>query len=254
MTVAIAMACLDGVLVASDSMGSSGTIATEMQKVRALTTRPIVWVASGSAYVGQRIEQAIELDDVDSGSGETPRTIAEHLRPVIVDAYSVPVAPPGGKHADSQAHGVDALILGWLDDKASFVHLGPDVAPVEQKHQSFVAIGSGHQFADVAYATLSHHVDGQLTLEEGTLLAYRIISTVCRVSSWGVALPVQIAVADAEGARVLSAQEIEQIDTGMQRWLHSEASEFRSSSVSADPTGDLPSFAATLGTVEVGAG
>lgn len=56
------------------------------------------------------------------------------------------------------------------------------------------------------------------------ILAYRVISTVCDVSSWNVAAPVQIAVADQAGARVLTPDEIDELGDLSNRWVAVERS------------------------------
>lgn len=249
MTVAIGMVCRDGVLVASDSMGSSGPIAMRLAKARALSSRPIVWVGAGSTYVGQRVEQAIAGQD-DHDGDVTPTSLAAALRPVIIEAYNVSSPPPGVERADAAES--ETLLLSWRDGQPSFVHLRADTAPVEKTLETFHAIGSGHDFAHVAYVALSHHVTDPLPLQQGLLLAYRIVSIVCEASSWGVGLPVQIAVADEDGARVLSTEEVEEISTGVQRWLTSDASSFGQSDVNAPPAGDLPVLFNWPGSQEVG--
>src|SRR5690349_12610944 len=196
MTIAIGMVCADGVLVASDSMGSSGTVATHIEKARALAHNPLVWAVSGSAFIAQRIERAITPADDAAVGGLTTEKLAAQLCPIIRTAYATPAIPPGATESDSSAHAAETLISSWRDGEASLLHLPADLAAVECRDRNFVAIGSGHEFASAAYATLSHYLRVPITLQLANLLAYRIIATVCNVSSWGVALPVQLAVAD----------------------------------------------------------
>ena len=95
MTIAIGMVCQDGVLVASDSMGSSGTVAHEVEKARALHRSPIVWAASGSSYMTQQIEMSIYQDYQKKNFKATPEKLADRLRPVLTEAYSIPTSHPG---------------------------------------------------------------------------------------------------------------------------------------------------------------
>ena len=59
------------------------------------------------------------------------------------------------------------------------------------------------------------------------MVAYRTIETVCNVATGGVGLPVQIAIADSDGARILTGDEIEQIGTGVDRWKRLELETLR---------------------------
>lgn len=242
MTLALGITCSDGVLVASDSMGHSGLIASHLDKARALAGDRVVWAFSGATHVGQHVERAIDKADRHRTRKCTPASLADTLLPVIRKAYAAPIVPPGGKPADLKSYQAEVLLLGWADDAASLVHIPADLAPVECRSGNFLAIGSGAEYAAVVHAALSHHTTGRLTLDKAALLAYRIVSTVCRVSSWGVALPVQIAVADDDGAGLLDTHDLERLQTGVQRWLTSERNTFNGGS-SEPAAGDLPSLA-----------
>lgn len=226
MTVALGMTCSDGVLVATDSMGSSGKIATEVKKAHALERFPIVWAMTGSNFMNQQVTQAVSQAERHRKAAPTSRKIADKLRPVITKAWQTPVTPPAGDPTDRGAHACEALILGWENDRPVMIHLPADLAPIEYGDQAFIAIGSGHEFAAVARETLAHHLGDPLTTRQALLIAHRVVSVVCRTSSWGVAPPVQIAMADAAGARVLTTGDLETLETGVERWLATDADNF----------------------------
>jgi hypothetical protein len=70
---------------------------------------------------------------------------------------------------------------------------------------------------------MRHYLDvGPLPLQCGMQLAYRTIETACDVSSMFVRTPVQIAVVDKEGARMLAHSEIEQLKTEVFGWKQLE--------------------------------
>lgn len=240
MTIAIGVVCKDGVVVATDSMGSSGRIATHIDKAHALNSSPIIWAVSGSTYVSQQMEEEIGKRDASQVGDLTPRELADHLRPVVATAYQVPSPPPGAEEEDVS---VEALFLGWKNNDPSLIHLPADLAPIECSPRGFVAIGSGHEYAMTSKATLGHYFSKtRPSAQTGLLLAYRIVSTVCQVSSWGVGLPVQMAIADDAGARLLSSQELEEVQLGCQRWLSLEASVVRRGGLEGPMEGDLPSI------------
>lgn len=242
MTVALGIVCTDGVLVASDSMGSSGPVATHVDKVRALEHNGVIWVFSGPQYVGQQVETAIAQSDDDRQSPCSPASLSASLCDVIKEAYDVPVVPPGGNHEDLKNYRSEALLLGWQGGQPAFFHVPSDLAPVECREGHFLAIGSGHEYASVVAAALAHHTGKPLTLDKAMLVAFRIVTTVCKVSSWGVGLPVQMAIADESGARVLLRDELERIETGYQRWLTSERTDFAGGEDAGSGQSDLPSI------------
>jgi 20S proteasome alpha/beta subunit len=227
-TVIIGLTCTDGVLLASDSMGSSGKIATAVQKARIMNGHPIVWGMSGSSFMIQQTERAVGKVERNSRAKPTAAKVADIVRETVIEAQQVPIVPLGGNPREREQHISEALILDWTTRHgASIIHVPADLAPIDCRDRPFIAIGSGHDFAAAVYETLAHHLARPLSLEQASLFAYRSISAVCRVSSWGVGLPVQMAVADENGARLLSSQDLEKLDFGVQRWLESDTESFR---------------------------
>jgi 20S proteasome alpha/beta subunit len=241
MTLIIGLVCTDGVLLASDSMGSSGKIATAVQKAKIMKEHPVIWGMSGSAYVIQQTERAVRKLERNSRAKPTAPKLAEKVREAIIEAQAIPTTPPGGDERDRERHISEALILDWEPKSGgSIIHIPDDLAPIDCHDRPFIAIGSGHEFAATVYETLSHHLTKPLPLKQACLFAYRAIATVCRVSSWGVGLPVQIAVADGDGAKLLGSQELDQLEDGVQRWLASDAENFRNEGDSPQPAKQLP--------------
>jgi hypothetical protein len=76
-------------------------------------------------------------------------------------------------------------------------------------------------------------------------VAYRAIATTCEVSSAYVGLPVQIAVVDSTGSRVLGAEELEEVETAVERWNALEADTLAMGGAAAGDQvkGDLPEIA-----------
>ncbi|WP_373695166.1 hypothetical protein [Actinomycetospora aeridis] len=253
MTVAVGIVYSRGVVIASDSMGSSGTVASRVDKAKAMSNHPIVWAMSGSRYVIQEASRFVEKYDSDGRSRATPEKLAHKLRPVISDAYQLPSLEPGGSASDLHHHSSEALLAGWTRKGPSLVHLPSDLAPVECSSRTFVAIGAGHEFAAASQATLAHYFYEHLSAEQAFLLAYRVVAAVCSVSSWGVAPPIQMASADEHGARVISARDVEHVEFGVQRWLQAETDGF-SNVGPRDVAHDLPSLYAAGGEEGTGTG
>lgn len=220
MTIALGMVCADGVLVASDSMGSSGMIARQVTKVYALESQPVIWARAGSDFVTERIQRVVKLKDLGD-PGWSLRDLSDEVVAAVRDAYGVPVAPPNEK--EQFDHSTELLLLAWSDGPA-MLHVPADLATVDCTERARATIGSGHDAASAAGAALSHYSGNTegISLAKGCLIAYRLVSAVCQVSSWGVGPPVQIAVADSDGARVLAQAELDELDLSVERWLASE--------------------------------
>jgi 20S proteasome alpha/beta subunit len=254
-TVALGLVCKDGVLVASDSMASSGPLAAPTIKVRAMDRLPMVWTAAGSVYVADEIATEFKkLDDparavpdlwTKPDPGKARDAVKANLHRAMKAAYASYVSaspPPPGAIPDS--HASEFLVLGYGPDGHYFLHCSVDGSINDHAKDKLHAIGSGGAFASVARGLMAHYLARDITLHQGKMLAHRTISTVCDVSSSGVAPPVQIAVVDDTGARVLSTEEINEIDTAVQGWVELERDTLldEAATVTQDPLGDLPSM------------
>ena len=94
--------------------------------------------------------------------------------------------------------------------------------------RGFHALGSGSHFATVVMETMKPHLDdGPPDLRLGQIVAYRTIDTTCAVSA-DLSGPVQMAVADSSGSRVLGEDELQAKEESVQSWRVSEHSLLRS--------------------------
>jgi 20S proteasome alpha/beta subunit len=235
-TIALAILCVDGVVLASDSMGSSRHIATSIRKVRVAESLGATWATTGSEFLDQAVGQAIQ--GLDPAAVNSPIDIANAIRPVIQSALGQPLPPSDGS---ASPHHVECLIAAWTATGPALVHLPADLALINCVDKSFVATGSGNEFAHVVFATLSHLAESEITVAQAKLLAYRIINTVCSVSSWGVALPVQIStITEVAGPTIVTGQELDQLNAEVAGWLAFEASQFESPAFSDADVVPLP--------------
>ncbi len=246
MTVAIGLVCSDGVVVATDTNAVCGGTVRPTVKVHAFLNAPTLWTASGSVYVIEDVEAALaELDENDL-SRDGPNPVKRAL--VQGDKAQIRQKVGGAIHKAVEAcygnalpHGVntgvqgrhsfasDFLVLGWsIENGPYFLEFAHNAEMNWHTDAGFFAIGSGGEFAMVANALMAHYVEGEpLAVEDGLLLAWRTIDTTCSVSSALLGGPVQLAVADKDGARALSDAAIEEVKTAVAGWKEIERESIR---------------------------
>lgn len=251
MTVAIGLVCSDGVIVASDSMLSTGTLAANMQKVFALDRLRVLWAGAGAVYtieaVGQTLQQL-------AGDGKASHAFMQSDLPAIRTALETRVVQGAMKRcyesvlatSDEQKKAypvAEFLVLGWSKQGAHATIISTD-GQLNWRHQvRFCAIGSGGTFALVANALMAHYVEGaDLTVELGLRLAFRTIETICRVSSQLIGPPVQLGVVDAMGARVLTQPEVDAVEEAVAGWKTLEAVTLRKNITPPAPPEPLPTM------------
>lgn len=255
MTVAIGLVCQDGVIAASDSKATDVATAHSEQKVHVLESCSTIWTAGGSKYVMEEV--AFELDDLaKQHSGGTPapclcipdaRDFRERLRGAIhppmqrcyQGALSATPREPGDIPKDLETQ---FLVLRWAEGAPAFLEFAEAGEIESHVSLGFYGVGIGGPYAMVALSLMEHHFGTPLSLRQGLMVAYRTIETVCNVATGGVGLPVQIAIADNDGARILSSDEIAQIGTGVDRWKQLEVDALTMGSDEAEQSAvrDLP--------------
>jgi len=218
-------------------MASNGRVASAAIKVHRLAKRPIVWTASGSVFVIEEVanqlsnlETQITSNPVASAAFEKPdlpvirQNVAGFLTNTMRQCYQA--ALPFG--ANQQVNGnhpfiTDFLVAGYTQEAPYLLEVARDGQVNWHTDEGFYAIGSGGEFAAVAQGLMKHYLDGgPLPLKYGMQLAYRTIETACEVSSMFIRIPVQLAIVDKDGARVLDHGEIEQLKDEVAGWKQLE--------------------------------
>ena len=139
----------------------------------------------------------------------------------------------------------DFLVTGYTQARPYLLEVANDGQVNWHTDEGFYAIGSGGAFAAVAQGLMKHYLDASpLPLQYGMQLAYRTIETACDVSSMFVRTPVQLAIVDKNGARVLDHDEIEQLKAEVLGWkqLERDALWRRVSDVPPEELETPPSF------------
>jgi hypothetical protein len=226
-------------------MSTSGGIAKKGQKVNRLSNLPLVWTASGSVYVIEDV--AVKLKELDDEAGQQAvlrnafakpdldairGNLGRYVREAMAACYTA--ATPGQQMLQGaggeQRHpfASDFLLLGYGDESPYFLEVSHDGQLNWHHEERFYAVGSGGEYASVAHALMAHYVEGEpLPVDLGLEVAYRTIATTIEVSSQWVGFPVQLAVADQNGARVLDGDEVEQVEHAVQSWIKVEADTLR---------------------------
>ncbi len=153
---------------------------------------------------------------------------------------STPV-PPGGIASGFES---EFIVCGYANGTPWLLDFGSNGQVNWNTTPGFSAVGSGGPFATVAHGLMAHYVAVPLSLKLSTMVAYRAIETTCEVSPGGVGLPVQIAVVDDSGSRVLDDDEVREVGDAVAGWktLELESLKMSAEDAKAGAHGDLPSI------------
>ncbi len=220
-------------------------------------TCPAIWTAAGSVYVMEEVSATFSQFDVPNAQGAPPAAFAKPdlaavrttlagrintgMRKCYQSALSATAFPAGQIPITFVS---EFLILGYANGVPWFLEFAHDGQINWHTDARFYAVGSGGPFATVAHGLLAHYLSEPLSLNDGMKVAYRAIETTCEVSPGGVGMPVQLAVVDDSGARVLTEEETLAVGNAVDRWkvLEAETLSMSSEDASIGAKGDLPSL------------
>ena len=210
MTLIVAAACRDGVVVAADSQMTTGQgTRFTSNKLRRMGPR-IIWGAAGTMGATQIIEQSLEKHHW----GETGAEPIEGLRHRLADI----VNPAQRQMLDTwvqlprtdPAH-AELLFAGYTAGRAWILGISRSGSAEVRTQEGFAAIGSGGAFANVALASLAHYDLPNTDIELGTVLVYRAMDDIIRVAAHGLGLPISMGLVTPDGARLLDQRQCHRI-------------------------------------------
>lgn len=225
MTLILALACKDGVVVAADSQatftGSTPQVRVPEQKLWQIRDAPVVFGVSGQVGMAQKVKAELERIhfNVLAGPIAQSRPIFKNfVFKVLKDAaeHFVWIDQTGGKPV------CNTVIAGYTGDTPWILEINCNGLDEQHEHRGFLALGSGEAFAHFACASMQHHAVRQMGMRAAQVLAYRTIATAIEVAGEGLGLPVQMWVIDSNGARALDEGELEIISDTVDTWKELE--------------------------------
>jgi proteasome beta subunit len=198
MTLIMALACSDGVILASDSQT---TIETSGQQVRAqvrklqLPWHNIAYAGSGNVGIMQEAREALQRQfghgNAFEKAGKLPRkSIAEcvssALKPLFQGRYIANI--PGLPFPLTSF-----LFAGYCPEGPIIFELHPDMTTTDHYATiGYAAIGSGEVFPYFAMSNLAHFDTRHRSLSEAKLIVYRILDDAIRIAARGLGPPIQM--------------------------------------------------------------
>jgi hypothetical protein len=241
MSVAVGLVCRDGVVAAVSGRPVRGGAGVLDSAVGALSALPVVWASVGSIYVIEdvttifrqvdKLAQSEQLTIVHNFKeprlDQVKQNLGTYIRDPMKKCYES--ALPGTQPVptfEGMVHpfATDFLVLGYSSGTPWFIEVANDGRLVWRTGAGHYAAGAGGEAAPLARAILSMSSGGRvLGVEEAQAIAYRTVATTLELSAGISGAPVQIAVADASGARALDADQIAAVAAVVDRWTKAES-------------------------------
>ena len=231
MTLIVALACRDAVVMAADSQATElqGTnigaaVRHGQEKIRMLGPH-MLWAASGTVGIIQDVEDA--LDQWAAANPSKLNLPAKRMKPELVKVIVPTVKQAYGSWIQVPGQGnlppaTAVMVCGHTDGHRWILEISENGIG-EFKQHGFASLGSAFNLAAVAAAMVSEYAAPTRTLIEGRLLALRILETAVQAAAFGVGGDPMLGVVDASGAAILTDDEIRQLGDEVAQWKRLEA-------------------------------
>ena len=189
MTLILVLPTRDGIVMASDGQVTAGMVRTTGQKILCLNER-CLWAASGELALIQRVEERLKILPSNASLQQLRDKICEIVKQSVTELLRLDFRTdflPQDPDLLLKLHPGDFVFAEYKPSPA-VLHVLVNGTPEWIASQPF-ASGSGGLFA---YALLQKYQGLDLNMEEGALLAYKVLEEAIAVGAYGLGPPIDI--------------------------------------------------------------
>ncbi|MEW6377813.1 MAG: hypothetical protein AB1502_18740 [Thermodesulfobacteriota bacterium] len=190
MTLILAIAAKDGIVIASDGQVTLGQVRWQEKKIKQLNDR-CLWSGSGELALIQRVDESIQqLPNKDQPLAiirdSLSNIVKQAVTTLLQQDFRTQFLQPPNPELLLQLHPGDFMFVEWRGE-SRILHLLSN-GTNEWINRAF-ASGTGALFA---YALLQKYQGHIYNLQKASLLAYKVLEESIEVGSWGLGYPIDI--------------------------------------------------------------
>lgn len=231
MTLIISLACKDGVILASDGQATTfstgGPIRRTISKIKHLGENKL-WAASGTVGMIQKIETA--FNGFPKEILNAPLTEPQLRQAILKNAHTLR-ATELQRHRDLYGQGRDMeaevadLIIVESQGSPRIWHINADCVDEFLEEFGYGTSGSGDIFA---HTLLKNFKLKDLSVDQGCLIAYRVLRDAIDIGAFGLGEPIDIWVIDNNnGVKQKTQFEMFALRDSYASWMEAEEETFR---------------------------
>jgi len=235
MTLVIALACKDGIVMASDGqatgMSSGGPIRQKCEKIFELH-KGILLGASGTVGIIQRCRDAIRefaKEIVENGLNfilkeETSEgkfqeiTIRDKIRQIIFSINKFEKERHKEFYGREEGYPVADILIAFFDpkdEKFKIWHVAHDGGEELLNEFGYGCSGIGDTFA---YAFLKNFYSKDMDIGIGKLVAYRVLKEAIEIGAYGLGEPITIWIIEKDKTYKLTEEELRGLEDTVETW------------------------------------
>lgn len=182
------------------------------------------WGLCGSKMVMDRMNSGFQGQRTTLDAGSDPlRVVGDVVRPIASKAYAEYVPAPNDPHdLPVSALGFSAVVATMRGARPVLATIDGRGVIEELTEVESAAVGSGKAMASVATALVSHYEHAEHPVHYGLLAAWRVVNAVIEVSTDKVGPPIKLAIITADGARLLTNDEVDEVGRNVGVWQQIE--------------------------------
>lgn len=230
MTLIVGLACKDGVILASDSQATTfstgGPVRRTISKIKYLGDHKL-WSASGSVGMIQKIEAVFaslpkEILNASINEPQLRQNVLQNAHTLRAQELQRHRALYG-QGRDMEAGIADLLIVEYQGNPRIW-HINPDCADEFLEEFSYGTSGSGDIFA---HTLLKNFKIKEFSIEQGALIAYRVLRDAIDIGAFGLGEPIDIWVINRDGIMQKQESEILALRDAYSTWMEAEEENFK---------------------------
>ncbi len=206
MTLILALAAADGLVMASDGQITTGEVRTPGQKIHQLNDR-CLWAGAGELALVQRVGEHFGALPQDAHLANLRDQLGAIIKQCVTELmqldFRLQYLPPDPERL-LQLHYADFIFAEIARGEPQLLYLSAMGSPEWVQGRPLVA-GNGDLFA---YALLQKYQGRSLTIEKAALLAYKVIEEAIEVGAYGLGLPIDLWQITPAGVKNLAAEEL----------------------------------------------
>jgi 20S proteasome alpha/beta subunit len=204
MTLILVLPTRDGIVMASDGQVTAGMVRTTGQKILRLNDR-CLWAASGELALIQRVEERLKILPSNDSLQQLRDRICEIVKQCVTELLQLDFRTAfllQNPKALLELHPGD-FVFAECTPVPAVLHVLLNGTPEWIASRPF-ASGSGGLFA---YALLQKYQGLDLNMEQGALLAYKVLEEAIAVGAYGLGPPIDIWKISNSGVKQLNGSE-----------------------------------------------
>lgn len=237
MTLIIALACKDGIVMASDGQATGGSaggpIRRPIRKIFKINNN-VLFGASGSVGIIQKSRDVI-LTLSEELEKPWDFTLMERVREELFRVYKREIDRHRAFYEGTPREDIrnapmaDVLLCKYQlmpDDQSQKIiwHVTPDCSDERLDEIGYGCTGNGDIFA---HTLLKNYNIPELGVEEGKIVAYRVIREAIEIGAYGLGWPIDIWTITKEEAKEVTLEELMALNDTYNIWKEAEREIFK---------------------------